>query len=68
MLLKKLNIDSNYFFEKINDHKIKELLRKLTQDAFDKEIFGAPPFTINNKLFWGQDRLDFVLDEYKNSI
>ena len=26
-------------------------------------VFRAPTFVINNKLFWGQDRLDYVLDE-----
>tara|TARA_Y100000741_G_scaffold308033_1_gene250992 strand:+ start:409 stop:999 length:591 start_codon:yes stop_codon:yes gene_type:complete len=67
-LLNNLNIDSNFFFEKINEQKTKEELKKLTQEAFDKEIFGAPTFVINNKLFWGQDRLDYALEEYKNSI
>ena len=67
-ILKELNIDCENFFKKINEQKIKDSLKKLTQDAYDKEIFGAPTFILNNKLFWGQDRLDYVLDEYKNSI
>ena len=37
-------------------------------EGIDKEIFGAPTFTVNKKLFWGQDRLDYALDEYKKSI
>ena len=67
-ILKELNIDSNFFFEKINEQKTKNLLKKLTQEAFDKEIFGAPTFILNNKIFWGQDRLDYVMDEFKESI
>ena len=67
-ILEELNIDSKYFFKKINEDEIKNLLKKLTQDAYDKEIFGAPTFIVNNKLFWGQDRLNYALDEYKNSI
>ena len=67
-ILNNLKIDSNIFFEKINEQKIKDQLKKLTQEAFDKEIFGAPTFIVNNKLFWGQDRLDYALEEYKNSI
>ena len=67
-ILTDLNIDIKKFFESINEQKIKDLLKKLTQEAFDKEIFGAPTFIVNNKLFWGQDRLDYALDEYKNSI
>ena len=32
--------------------------------AFDKNIFGAPTFVVNNKLFWGQDRLEYAVEEY----
>ena len=63
-LLEKCKIDSNIFFNGIKDLKIKDELKKITQDAHDKEIFGAPTFVVNNKIFWGQDRLEFALDEY----
>ena len=29
----------------------------------DKDIFGTPTFIINNKIFWGQDRLEYALEE-----
>ena len=67
-ILNNLNIDTNIFFKRINEQETKDQLKKLTQEAFDKEIFGAPTFIVNNKLFWGQDRLDYALEEYKNSI
>ena len=38
-------------------------LKKKTKEAFNKGIFGAPTFVVNNKIFWGQDRLLFALDE-----
>ena len=38
----------------------------LTDEAFNKEIFGAPTFVVNNKLFWGQDRLEYAIDELEN--
>ena len=63
-LLKKSNIDLDLFFLGIKDYKIKNELKDVTQEAHDKEIFGAPTFAINNKIFWGQDRLEFALDEY----
>ena len=63
-LLEKCKVDSNIFFIGIKDLKIKAELKKVTQDAHDKEIFGAPTFVVNNKIFWGQDRLEFALDEY----
>jgi 2-hydroxychromene-2-carboxylate isomerase len=63
-LLEKCKIDSNNFFEGIKNPKIKGELKAVTQDAHDKEIFGVPTFVVNNKIFWGQDRLEFALDEY----
>ena len=66
-ILDKCKIDKGLFFNKIKDEKIKNQLKELTNLAFDKDVFGAPTFIVNNKLFWGQDRLDYALDEY-NSI
>ena len=42
---------------------IKDSLRKKTNDAYEKGIFGAPTFVVNNKIFWGQDRIEFALAE-----
>ena len=30
---------------------------------YEKGVFGAPTFVSNNKIFWGQDRIEFVLKE-----
>ena len=65
-LLKKLKIDESDFFNSINDQKIKDKLKQLTQEAFEKEVFGTPTFIVNNKIFWGQDRLEYAVDEAKN--
>ena len=63
-LLKNCKIDLNGFLSGIKDTKMKDELKNVTQEAHDKEIFGTPTFTVNNKIFWGQDRLEFALDEY----
>ena len=63
-LLEKCKINLNEFFDGIAEPKIKYKLKDFTQEAHDKEIFGAPSFVVNNKIFWGQDRLEFALDEY----
>ena len=34
-----------------------------TNEAYEKGIFGAPTFVSNNKIFWGQDRIEFALKE-----
>ncbi len=62
-LLDILKIDSKNFLEKIKEQSIKDDLKKLTNDAFEKEVFGAPTFIVNNKIFWGQDRLEYALEE-----
>ena len=63
-LLKNCKINLNEFFDGIKNPKIKDKSKNITQEAHDKEIFGAPSFVVNNKIFWGQDRLEFALDEY----
>jgi 2-hydroxychromene-2-carboxylate isomerase len=63
-LLRKIDIDINKFFDDLENIEIKEKLKKITNLAFEKEVFGAPTFIVNNKLFWGQDRLDYALEEY----
>ena len=62
-LLESLKVDSKIFFEEITQQSIKDDLKRLTSDAFKKEVFGAPTFIVNNKIFWGQDRLEYALEE-----
>ena len=64
-LIKNLDINPKNFFTLAGDQKIKDELKKRTNDAYNKGVFGAPTFIVNNKIFWGQDRLEFVLNEAK---
>ena len=66
IILKLTGFDKEKFFDGIKNLKIKDKLKDLTEDAFKKDIFGAPTFIVNSKIFWGQDRLDYALDEYKS--
>ena len=65
-ILDQLKIDQKIFFSGVNNEKTKDELKKLTNEAFSKEIFGAPTFVINDKIFWGQDRLEYEIDEIIN--
>ena len=65
-LLSKIKIDSEEFFKSIKDQSIKNKLTNLTSEAFKKEVFGAPTFISNNKIFWGQDRLEYAIEELNN--
>ena len=62
-LLKNLNINPTNFLMEASQQSIKGELKRRTDNAYKKGIFGAPSFIINNKIFWGQDRLEFVLSE-----
>ena len=62
-LLKKLEINQEQFFDGIKNQIVKDELKKFTNDAFKKEVFGAPTFIVNNKIFWGQDRLEYAIEE-----
>ena len=62
-ILEDLNFNLEAFKLKISEQKIKDDLKKRTKDAYLKGGFGTPSFIINNKMFWGQDRLEFVLKE-----
>ena len=65
-ILSNCKIDKKTFVTGIKDEKVKNELKNLTNLAFEKNIFGAPTFIVNNKLFWGQDRLEYALDEFKS--
>ena len=62
-VLKNLNINPKTFILRSTSSIIKDSLRKKTNDAYEKGIFGAPTFVANNKIFWGQDRIEFALIE-----
>jgi len=64
-LLKNLDINPKTFLMESIDPKIKDELKKKTEDAHKKGVFGVPSFIVNNNVFWGQDRLEFVLNEAK---
>ena len=62
-VIKNLNINPKTFTLRSTSSLIKDSLRGKTSDAYEKGIFGAPTFISNNKIFWGQDRIEFVLKE-----
>ena len=65
-ILYKCNIDQSLFEKGIQEQKIKDELKNLTDKAFKLDVFGAPTFIVNDKLFWGQDRLEYALEEFNS--
>ena len=66
-LVKNLNMNHKEFFKDIAKQEVKDQLKEFTKEAFEKEIFGCPTFMVNNKIFWGQDRLEYALDEFNSN-
>ena len=66
IILNKAGLDKKEFLNNIQDNGVKDMLKNLTNEAFEKDVFGAPTFIVNDKIFWGQDRLDYALEEYNS--
>ena len=62
-ILKNLDINPKTFSLRLSNQNLKDDLKKRTQQAYEKDVFGAPSFVVNNKVFWGQDRLEYALAE-----
>jgi 2-hydroxychromene-2-carboxylate isomerase len=53
-------MDANWFLQRIGEQDIKDKLRDETAEAVKRGAFGAPTFYVDEKMFWGNDRLIFV--------
>ena len=57
-----LGVDAPSAFAAANTSENKEALKRQTDEAAARGLFGAPSFTIGDELFWGNDRLKAALD------
>ena len=44
------------------DEEVKNALKETTEKAVQRGVFGAPSMFVGDQLFFGQDRLDFVIE------
>jgi len=58
-LLKEQNLPASCL-EQAYSQAAQERYETYTQMAIDAGVFGAPSYVLNDEIFWGQDRLDFV--------
>ncbi|KJZ37272.1 2-hydroxychromene-2-carboxylate isomerase [Pseudomonas fluorescens] len=54
--------DPNAVLALTADEEVKAILKDNTEKAVQRGVFGAPSMFVDNQLFFGQDRLDFVLE------
>jgi len=63
----KIGLDSAEVTAALTDEKRLNQLHQNAKEAEDVGVIGVPTFVIGEQIFWGQDRIDFVLDELRNS-
>jgi len=54
--------DPNEVLALTADEEVKAALKDNTEKAVQRGVFGAPSMFVDDQLFFGQDRLDFVLE------
>lgn len=59
-VLEKAGLDGKAIVEGTQQPHIKDALKDSTAKAVDRGAFGAPLMFVDNQMFFGQDRLDFV--------
>jgi 2-hydroxychromene-2-carboxylate isomerase len=55
-LCRELNVPQ----EQLSAPEVKEQLRRNTEEAAQRGVFGVPSFVVDGEVFWGADSIDFV--------
>lgn len=59
-VLQQAGFDPQPLLALAQDPQVKDGLKRVTQEAVDRGVFGAPTFFVGDQMFWGQDRLDHL--------
>lgn len=62
-----LGVDPVKFEALCESDEISEELAKSTNDGIARDVFGVPMIIVNDQMFWGKDRMEFVEDELKRN-
>ena len=52
--------------EAMSGQKVKDRLRRNTEEAIAADVFGVPTFVVNSQVFWGGDAAPMMLDYLGN--
>jgi len=55
-----VSIDGDRLIAAAASDEARNRLKAVTDAAIAQGVFGAPMFIVENEMFWGKDRLDFV--------
>jgi 2-hydroxychromene-2-carboxylate isomerase len=59
-LLDRAGVPATRLMARSEDQDIKDELRRNTEHAVERGVFGAPTFFVADEMFWGNDRFDFI--------
>jgi 2-hydroxychromene-2-carboxylate isomerase len=59
-VLDKAGVPAAEVLAAVERQDVKDALRRNTDEAVSRGVFGAPAFFVGSEMFWGNDRLDFV--------
>ena len=60
LISNQFKIDFNELSSLAKSNKVSDIYTNNTEEAVQKNVFGAPTYIFNDELFWGQDRLEFL--------
>ena len=60
--MREAGLDVAAYLQGIERQDIKDKLRRNTDEAVARKVFGVPTFFANGELFFGQDRIEFVME------
>lgn len=66
-ILRNIGLDPDAVVAESNSDVVKSALRAQIEEAKSQGVFGAPSFTVDGELFWGNDRLEQAIDWAANN-
>lgn len=61
-LLRRAGVDAAELWASAETPEVKDELRRNTENAVARGVFGAPSFLVGAELYWGNDRFDFIAE------
>ena len=64
-IARQVGLDADEFTATLNDPKKQKVLDDNWQEAQENGVIGVPTFVMDDQIFWGNDRIDFVHDHLR---
>lgn len=64
-IAQEIGVDPDQFEKVCESDDVRQALIASTNRGLERGVFGVPSIIINEELFWGKDRMEFVEDELR---